>query len=298
MKLFREQGFGCEDSRAGRGGAFTLVELLVVIAIIAILAALLLPALAGTKGKAQAITCLNNIRQVELACLIYTDEFNDRLPYNLGENEIRFFRKDNQYLNWSTPVMDWERNTDNTNTSLLTVGGIGPYTARNPGVYKCPKDNYVSDIQAGLGWAARVRTFSMNAMVGDAGTFSQSGANVNNPGYRQFFKVTQVPKPSQIFTFIEEHPNSLGDGYFLNRQSVRQWLRLPASHHSGAVHLSYTDGHVETHKWRLADTQPRVRPGAAYLPVKVEAYEGGDFDWLMERTSTENAPASYYPSYP
>jgi prepilin-type N-terminal cleavage/methylation domain-containing protein/prepilin-type processing-associated H-X9-DG protein len=290
VKLLREQGFGSEHGRSRRGDAFTLVELLVVIAIIAILAALLLPALAGTKGKAQAITCLNNVRQVELACLIYTDEFNDRLPYNLGENEIRFFRKENQYLNWSTPVMDWERNTDNTNSSLLTVGGIGPYTGRNPGVYKCPKDNYVSDIQSGLGWAARVRSLSMNAMVGDAGTFSQSGGNVNNPGYRQFFKVTQVPKPSEIFTFIEEHPNSLGDGYFLNRQSARQWLRLPASHHSGSAHLSFTDGHVETHKWRLAETQPPVRPGAAYLPVKVDDYEGDDFDWLMYRTSTYSSP--------
>ena len=126
MKLVCERGFGSEECRRKCAGAFTLVELLVVIAILAILAALLLPAMAGAKGRAQAITCLNNVRQVELACLVYTDEFNDRLPYNLGENEINYFRKQDRYLNWSTPVMDWERNSDNTNSSLLTEGGIGP----------------------------------------------------------------------------------------------------------------------------------------------------------------------------
>jgi prepilin-type N-terminal cleavage/methylation domain-containing protein/prepilin-type processing-associated H-X9-DG protein len=297
MKLVCERGFGFDHNRRDGENAFTLVELLVVIAILAVLAALLLPALAGARGQAQAATCLNNVRQVELACLVYTDEFNDRLPYNLGENEINFFRKQDRYPNWSTPVMDWERDSDNTNSALLTEGGIGPYTGPSPRLYKCPKDNFVSDIQSGLGWSARVRSLSMNAMVGDAGTFSQSGANVNNPGYRQFFKVTQVPKPSEIFTFIEEHPNSIGDGYFLNKPDNPLWLRLPASHHGGAVHLSFTDGHVETHKWRFAATQPPVRPGAAYHRIQLWTDDRGDFDWLMDRTSTETSPDSYDPGY-
>ena len=288
MKLGCEQGFGSDHKRRSRKVAFTLVELLVVIAIIAVLAALLLPALVSAKGKAQAATCLNNIRQVELACLIYADEFNDRLPYNLGENEINYYRKQNRYFNWSTPIMDWERDSDNTNQTLLTEGGIGPYTGRSPRLYKCPKDNFVSDIQSALGWPARVRSISLNAMVGDAGTFSQSGANVNNPDYKQFFKVTQVPRPSEIFAFIEEHPNSIGDGYFLNKPANVQWLRLPASHHSGAVNLSFTDGHVERHKWQSAATQLQVRPGVAYLPVKPWGAERVDFDWLMYRTSTQS----------
>jgi prepilin-type processing-associated H-X9-DG protein len=267
------------------------VELLVVIAVIAILAGLLLPALARAKAKGQGISCLSNERQLSLAVIMYADDFADKFPYNLGTAEIKSRADSNEFINWTSPVMTWELETDNTNTALLTHGGIGPYVNRGAGVYRCPSDNVVSDVQAQMGWFRRVRNISMNAMVGDAGEFSSSGENVNNPYYRQFFKITDVSKPTQIFVFIEEHPDSVADGYFLNRYKEYKWNDLPASYHNGAANLTYVDGHAESHKWRSPATKQPATPDGAGLPITLLAGQRGDFYWLMSRTSVEEYDA-------
>lgn len=304
MEHFWQQDVGCAGNRLRKSRGFTLVELLVVIAVIAILAGLLLPALGSAKSKARGISCLSNLKQIGLAAQLYADESNDRLPYNMGAAEIRQAVAQNQFLNWNSAIMDWEvenpgnsNTSDNTNTVLLIKGGIGPYTGRSAGVFHCPSDNILSDIQSHAGWQNRIRSISMNAMVGDPGLFNKGGSNTNNPDYKQFFKVGQVPKPSQIFVFIEEHPDSINDGYFLNKPDQLEWFDLPASYHNGAVNLSFTDGHAEMHSWLYDSTKRPARPGAAHpLPFAIPASDKGDFRWLMERTTIESYWSDPQPS--
>ncbi len=70
----------CSNQVRRNQRAFTLIELLVVIAIIAILAAMLLPALAGAKEKAQRVACKNNMRQCIFAIHMYGGDFQDKVP--------------------------------------------------------------------------------------------------------------------------------------------------------------------------------------------------------------------------
>ena len=137
----------------------------------------------------------------------------------------------------------------------------------------------------------------MNAMIGDAGAFSKGGSNTNNPGYKQFFKESQVPEPSRIFVFTEEHPDSINDGYFLNKPNSGEWFDLPASYHNGAANLSFADGHAEMHWWLYETTKRPARPGGARpLPSAVPPAQNADFRWLMQRTTVSSYAAQPDPA--
>ncbi|MGH7968173.1 MAG: type II secretion system protein, partial [Limisphaerales bacterium] len=70
-----------------RSAAFSLIELLVVIGIIVVLAGMLLPALSQSKSKAQALTCGNNLKQLTVAWVLYSDDNADLLVNNHGVPE-------------------------------------------------------------------------------------------------------------------------------------------------------------------------------------------------------------------
>jgi len=282
--------------KAGTGG-FTLIELLTVIAIIAVLAGLVLPALSRARERARAVICLNNTRQLLLAWQVYADDNDERLPYNLGMTGSSF-RTD---LNWVNNVMSWDLSSDNTNLATLTDASLGPFFSGNTRVFRCPSDDALSSVQRSAGWSARIRSYSMNAMVGDAGNFSTKGYNINNPGYTQFFKMAQIPQPAEIFVFLDEHPDSIDDGYFLDKSPENgggygnaykgaKWTDLPASYHNGATAFSFADGHSSLHRWLQPDTIRPPLPNAANLPIPIPSSPETaieDFDWVMDHMSVD-----------
>jgi prepilin-type N-terminal cleavage/methylation domain-containing protein/prepilin-type processing-associated H-X9-DG protein len=261
-----------------RLGGFTLVEMLVVMAIIGILAALLLPALAASKAKARGLFCQNNNQQLVAGWLMYADDHAQRLPYNMAGAATR------TNLNWAAGVLNWELSSDNTNLADLTEASLGAYVAKVSTIYRCPSDSALSGLQRAAGWSSRARSYSMNASVGDAGELSSSGVNTNNPGYAQFFSLTSIPVPARIFVFLDEHPDSISDGYFVNRSYYPEWIRLPASWHNGGTAFSFADGHTETYLWKCASTKPPSLPDAAGLPIDVSD-DPRDFNWILAHMS-------------
>ncbi len=253
-----------------RRNAFTLIELLVVIAIIAILAAILFPVFAQAREKARGATCVSNQKQILLAIMQYTQDYDESFP--IGEQ---------------FPVK-WDGGINSTDQCIGIENEVDPYIKagvpwgpeRAASVWKCPSDPYQRDdcdgapgIGTGYDISYGFTNYNPANPLTQFGVFSftkgvssQTLAGVGSPAgtaimwewfnpqaYSRFIAVTRTNMAGllgfPIYPKALSIGNNCGDGY--------NWL-FSIGAHNGISNFGFMDGHVKampaSRLWNVTST--------------------------------------------
>lgn len=206
------------SDRSARQQGFTLIELLVVIAIIAILAAILFPVFSRARENARRTSCLNNMKQLGLGLMQYTQDYDEKLPKFVaqapGGNSINHFMANLPYMNWQQVIY--------------------PYT-KSYQINYCP-----SATPAAAPWGPDVNYYNATNYRGN-GVVIERGLSL--AAIDEVATVIVAQERDEITHYAQLFPDDQNDNGI-----YRYWLLGDNNLHFGGSNLMYADGHA---KWKL-----------------------------------------------
>ena len=225
---------------------FTLIELLVVIAIIAILASMLLPALNKAREKAHAISCMNNLKQISQAFMLYTQDNEDNLPpgRTYGDGKQYWFStvEGYGYLMPYLPIVKKQ-----PAASIGFVGSNADGLQRS--ILSCPSYPQME---------GKHHTYGYNNVVGD---YPTAPAN-----YR---KVTNFKKSSETI-LLTDIDSSIGPYTSPAKQDDLEHYPISYRHSGSRSNITYMDGHAESHKF--GELPDDYNPGWTFCRTKFNTW--------------------------
>jgi prepilin-type processing-associated H-X9-DG protein len=256
-------------------------------AIIGILASMLLPALTRAKDRARTVTCLANLKQLELCHHLYEVDNNDYFVPN-NSVEISSGGADSSLTNGLSWLPDQDADTEIDPSNI--VNGLFFFYNKSLPIYHCPAD--LSTLQTPDGQPLpqlRWRSYNMSQSI--------NGFPWGDPYYLwtpSWEKYTQVvqPPPSSLFVLIDENAGTIQDAEFGNppvgstvwEQNI--WWDMPSDRHGQGANLSFADGHVEHWKWLVPKTYygdfgqpvpPEEMPDFQRVQAAMKQFQNGNF---------------------
>lgn len=239
----------CQDQVVGgvcRRGAFTLIEVLVVVAIIALLVAILLPSLSRAREVSRRTICLHNTKMLGQCWQVYQVENKGALIGGVAAMNSAgqpLDEVDRTWLSRNPPSWVWGCTYDPPAQPVpaqirsLQKGALFKY-ARHVDIYHCPSTQ-----------KTEIRTYSTNWGVSG----QRPGGDIDIWQGRAAWKIDQLKPPGRRMVFIDDYPDDWDAIWTVTPWYLQFWNNIAARHDMGNT-MGFGDGHSEHWRW----TDPRT----------------------------------------